>query len=225
MKATTFSNDFLKLILLGTAIANIADNAASSPLASLYYALHSADPGAGGDQTTSEIAYTSYARKQVSRSATDFSVTGNTGTNVLEVAFPEKTGGSNVTPSHWSLGTATSGAGKILFRGPIATVNYGPFTGATSDTLTIPGHALIVDDRCVFYALFGSSLPTGITEGTVYWVKTAGTDVITISTTQGGSTLDVTAVGDGVVYKAKAITITDGIVPAFAASTVVIKEY
>ncbi len=40
----------------------IADNAATSPITNLYVSLHTGDPGEAGDQTTSEAAYTSYAR-------------------------------------------------------------------------------------------------------------------------------------------------------------------
>ena len=43
-KGDTFENDLMKLLFQGTTIANIADNAASSPLATLYFALHTADP-------------------------------------------------------------------------------------------------------------------------------------------------------------------------------------
>ena len=43
-KSSTFDNDWLKLIFNATAIANIADNAATSPLTNLYVALHTADP-------------------------------------------------------------------------------------------------------------------------------------------------------------------------------------
>jgi hypothetical protein len=71
-KGTQFSNDFLKLVLNGTAIANIADNAGSSPLTNLYLALHTADPGVGGSQTTSEASYTGYARVAVPRSTSGF---------------------------------------------------------------------------------------------------------------------------------------------------------
>jgi hypothetical protein len=53
-KGNTFENDLLKLIFNATAIANIADNAAASPLTNLFVALHTADPGEAGDQTTSE---------------------------------------------------------------------------------------------------------------------------------------------------------------------------
>jgi hypothetical protein len=66
-KGDTFENDLLKLIFNATAIANIADNAASSPLTSLYVALHTADPGDAGNQGTSEISYTGYARVAVAR--------------------------------------------------------------------------------------------------------------------------------------------------------------
>jgi hypothetical protein len=66
-KGNTFINDFLKLVLNATAIANIADNAASSPATNLYFSAHTASPGAGGDQTTNEVAYTSYARVAVAR--------------------------------------------------------------------------------------------------------------------------------------------------------------
>jgi hypothetical protein len=40
----------------------------SATAGSLYVSLHTADPGAGGDQTTNECAYTSYARVAVARS-------------------------------------------------------------------------------------------------------------------------------------------------------------
>ncbi len=62
-KGNTYENDILKLTFNATAIANIADNAAASPLTNLQMSLHTADPGEAGDQTTNEIAYTSYASR------------------------------------------------------------------------------------------------------------------------------------------------------------------
>jgi hypothetical protein len=52
-KGATFDNDLLKLIFNATGIANIADNAASSPLTNLYVSLHTADPTSSGNQTSS----------------------------------------------------------------------------------------------------------------------------------------------------------------------------
>src|SRR6516162_2090 len=93
-KATTFDNDLLKLIFNGTPIPNLADNAATSPLTNLYASLHTADPGVGGTQTTSEAAYTSYARVAISRTSSGFTVSTNTCTLTASVTFPTPTGGS-----------------------------------------------------------------------------------------------------------------------------------
>lgn len=117
-KGNTFENDILKLVFNATAIANIADNAASSPLTDLFVALHTADPGEAGDQTTSEIAYTSYARVSVARTSGGWTVTGNSVSPVANISFPAGTGGSG-TATHASVGTLTSGAGKILYKGTV----------------------------------------------------------------------------------------------------------
>lgn len=114
----TFENDILKLVFNATAIANIADNAATSPLTNLQISLHTADPGEAGDQTTSEIAYTSYARVAVARTTGGFTVTGNTVNPVANISFPAGTGGSG-TATHGGVGTAASGAGKLLYKGAI----------------------------------------------------------------------------------------------------------
>jgi hypothetical protein len=135
-KSSTFDNDLLKLILNGTAIANIADNAASSPLTNLYVSLHTADPGAGGNQNTSEAAYTSYARQAVSRTSSGFTVSGATATLTSAVIFPAATGGSE-TETWAAVGTASTGPGKILYRGPITpslTVSTGVSPQLTTGT-------------------------------------------------------------------------------------------
>jgi hypothetical protein len=128
-KGNTFENDLLKLIFNATAIANIADNAASSPLTNLQVGLHTADPGEAGDQTTSEATYTSYARVAVARTSGGWTVTTNTVVPVANIDFPEATGGTN-TITNGSIGTASSGAGKLLYKGAI-TPNISVTTGVT----------------------------------------------------------------------------------------------
>lgn len=118
-KGNTFENDVLKLIFNATAIANIADNAASSPLTNLYVALHTANPGEAGDQTTSECAYTSYARVAVARSDSGWTVTNNSVSPVADVTFPAATGGSE-TATYASVGVAASGTSKILYYGALS---------------------------------------------------------------------------------------------------------
>lgn len=128
-KGNTFENDFLKLVFNATAIANIADNAASSPLTNLYVSLHTADPGETGDQTTSETAYTSYARVAVARSGSGWTVTANSVSPVANIDFPACTGGT-ATITHFGVGTASSSTGKLLYKGTV-TPNISVSTGVT----------------------------------------------------------------------------------------------
>src|SRR3954466_1137834 len=107
-RGSTFLNDLLKLIFQATAIANIADNAASSPLTNLYVSLHTASPGAGGSQTTNECAYGDYARQAVARTSGGFTVSGATVHPVADVVFPTAISGSE-TATYVGIGTAISG--------------------------------------------------------------------------------------------------------------------
>lgn len=226
-KGNTFENDLLLLLFNNTNIANLGDATGvrgSAAAGSLYVGLHTADPGEAGDQTTGEIAYTGYARVAVARSGAGWTVSANQVSNAALVTFGQMTGGAGGTVTHLSVGIASSGAGKVLYKGPLGTSIQGPFTAAVTDTITIPGHTLVVDDRVAFYAAFGSSLPTGITEGTLYWVKTSATDTITISATQGGATLDITGVGDGVCIKATTLAVSVNIQPELAIGQLVISE-
>lgn len=126
-KGNTFENDFLKLIFNAVAIANIADNAATGPLTNLFVSLHTADPGEAGDQTTSEIVYTGYARVAVARTTGGLTVTGNSVSPAAAITFPEATGGTG-TATHFGIGTAATLGGKLLYKGPI-TPNIAISTG------------------------------------------------------------------------------------------------
>lgn len=117
-KSDTFENDLLKLIFNAVTIPNLAINATSGPLASLYVALHTADPGESGDQTTSEAAYSGYQRVAVARDTGGWTVTGNSVSPVANIDFPESAG-AGATITHWSIGVATSGASKILYSGTV----------------------------------------------------------------------------------------------------------
>lgn len=118
-KSDAFENDILKLVFQGVGIAGIADNAATSPLTNLYVSLHTADPGEGGNQTTNETTYTGYARVAVPRSASGWTVTGNTVSPVNNIEFGECTGSPGGAITHFAIGTAATGTGKILYKGTV----------------------------------------------------------------------------------------------------------
>jgi hypothetical protein len=98
--------------------ANVADNAASSPIANWQLGLHTSSPGEAGDQTTNEIAYTSYARVAVARTSSGFDTTGGVSTLAALTSFPAGTGGSG-TATHMGLGTASSAAGILHIYGTV----------------------------------------------------------------------------------------------------------
>jgi hypothetical protein len=117
-KSNVFENDWMKLIFNGIAIPNLADNAASSPATNLFLSLHTADPGEAGTQTTSEVAYTGYARAAVPRTSLGWSVVENAASLTSNVDFNACTGGTAVV-THFAVGLASTGAGKILYKGTV----------------------------------------------------------------------------------------------------------
>lgn len=112
----------LDLLFLNTDWANVGDAAGlqnSAAAGSFYIALHTADPGEAGDQTTSEIAYTSYARVAVARTGGGWTRSVSTISNTALVQFPQCTGGSG-TATYFSIGTLSSGAGVIVLSGALS---------------------------------------------------------------------------------------------------------
>lgn len=109
-KSNTFENQVVALAFNATALpwAN----------ANLFVALHTADPGEAGDQTTSEADYTGYARIAVSRDVAGWTVSGNQASNAAEITFGECTAGAN-TITHVSVGLVASGASQILYKGAL----------------------------------------------------------------------------------------------------------
>ena len=139
-KTDVFELDITKLIFNGTAIANIADNAATSPLTNLYVSLHTADPtdAAASGQSTNETSYAGYARVAVARTTGGWTcATAGGVTTVVPVAnitFGQCTSGT-ATITHVGIGTASSGAGKLLFSGSL-TPSISVSTGVTPQITT-----------------------------------------------------------------------------------------
>ena len=109
----------LTLMFNNTDFALIGDAAGlqnSATAGSLFVSLHTADPGEAGTQTTSESAYTNYARVAVARSGAGWTVSGNTVSNAASVTFPA-CGVTGSTITHFGIGSDTSGTGTLLFSG------------------------------------------------------------------------------------------------------------
>lgn len=106
------------LIFNATTWANYAINATSSPETNIVCALHTADPGDAGSQSTSEAAYTSYARVNVARTSGGWTVTNDSVSPVASIDFPAS-GASGTTITHFSTGKSGGGASAILYSGTV----------------------------------------------------------------------------------------------------------
>ena len=119
-KGTTFSGDLLGLILNAAGIANLAENASSSPLTSLYLALHNASP-VGGTAATNEISLAGYSRASFARNGTVWSVSTNVATSLSNIAFGTVTSGTD-TATFISITTngTVGNASKLLWYGALS---------------------------------------------------------------------------------------------------------
>ena len=118
-KSTSASNSILALIFNATAWADIAENDSSSPATNLYLSLHTADPGVGGSQTTNETAYTNYARIAIARTTGGWDAPSGGATANAALAQFAQCGASGATLTHVAIGTASSGAGLVLYAGAL----------------------------------------------------------------------------------------------------------
>jgi len=118
-KSTSASNSILALIFNATTWNNIAENDSTSPNTDLYLSLHTADPGVGGSQETNETSYTNYARIAVARTTGGWDAPSGGATANAALAQFAQCGASGATLTHVAIGTASSGAGLVLYAGAL----------------------------------------------------------------------------------------------------------
>lgn len=122
-KGDTTENSLLLLLFNNTNFANVGDATGlrgSTTAGSFHVALHTADPGESGTATTSEAAYTGYARVAIARSGAGWTVTGNSVSPAANVDFGECTASCTGSITHWSVTVASSGSSVIIYKGAIS---------------------------------------------------------------------------------------------------------
>lgn len=141
-KSNALENALLLLLFNNDDFANVGDASGIQGSASdgnLYVSLHTGDPGEAGNQTTSEATYTDYARVAVARTTGGWTISTNSVVNAADIDFPQASGGSN-TITHFGVGTASSGAGILLYKGALTAslaVSAGITPSFTAGNLTI----------------------------------------------------------------------------------------
>ncbi len=153
------------------------------------------DPGTGTNANAGEAAGGSpaYARQAVTWGAAASGQKTNTGALTFDV--PAGTFGY-FTYFNASTGNTGNYRGYAPFGGAVKGFAEVNAAGVTADTIYSSAHGLVNGDRVMVFNVFAESLPTGLTEGTIYFVVGATTDSFQVSTTSGGSAVDITAVGE-----------------------------
>jgi hypothetical protein len=142
-KTDSLENAFLALLFQNANFANVGDATGlrgSTTAGQLFLSLHTADPGEAGAQNTSEVSYTGYARVGINRAsgAGGFTVTTNSVSPTTQpTSFGACTAGS-ATATHFGIGTATSGAGVLLYRGALS-ASISISSGVTPQISTLTG--------------------------------------------------------------------------------------
>lgn len=159
-----------------------------------------ADPGTGTNSAGTEATGGSpaYARVAVTWAA----ASAGTKSNSNSMTFDVPAG----TYAYFGLFNASTGntnnyKGYIPFGGASALKGFASVdTTLTNDQFLSVAHGMADGDRVQLFNVFSETIPTGITEGTLYYVVNSATNTFKVSTTQGGAAVDVTAVAGGEIY-------------------------
>jgi|SRR5688500_324480 len=154
------------------------------------------DPGTGATANAGEATGGSpaYARQAVTRGTAASGA--QTNTNAIAIDVPAGTYGFL---TYWTAGTGNSGTqyrGYAPMGGANAIKGFASADVIANDKLWSAGHGMANGDRVMVFNVFAESLPTGLTEGVIYFVVGAATDSFQVSTTLGGSAVDITATGE-----------------------------
>lgn len=153
------------------------------------------DPGTGTNAAAGEATGGSpaYARQAVVWGAAATRQKTNTGSLTFDVPA-----GTFAYFTYWTAGTGNTGnyRGYAPFGGAVKGFAEVNAAGVTGDIIYSSAHGLVNGDRVMAFNVFAESLPAGLTEGTIYYVVGATTDSFQVSTTSGGSAVDITGIGE-----------------------------
>jgi hypothetical protein len=157
-----------------------------------FASLHSGDPSTtGANELTGGSP--AYARKSITYAA------ASTGTKANSAACLFDVPASTVTHvGLWSASTAGTFYGYFPAGG---FTPMGANLDATSDAFTSYAHGLANTNQVLVYDTMATGIPTGFTEGTVYFVVNSATDTFQLSATSGGSAITVTTSAEVVVQR------------------------
>ncbi len=172
------------------------------PSADLWFQLHTGYPGENGASNVY-----SASRAQGSFGASSGGTVTNDGVIDIDVSTTD-------TVYAWSAWDAST-SGNCIWWGwfgtvsGLAVVRSGDLTN--NDVQTV-AHGLAAADRVAFEVVEGLTLPAGLSASTLYYVIATGltTDAFRVSTSSGGSAVDITGAGSAIWRKVVPVPFTGG---------------
>lgn len=156
-----------------------------------FGSLHTAYSSTGTNEVTGGSP--AYARKSATWAAASSGSKATSATMVFDV--PASTTVRWV--GFWDASTAGNFLGMVPNGGGVPEDFAVNSAGVTSNTFDAPSQGFSNGNSVVVWAVPGASLPTGVSEGTVYWIVGSTADTFQLSLTSGGAAIDITAVGSG----------------------------
>lgn len=164
-----------------------------SPTSIIAYAsLHTAYSSSGSNELAGGSP--AYARQAVTWSA---SSAGSKASASVAGAFNVPASSTVQFVGLWS---ASSG-GTFAVMGPAGSGTLYAFTATSASPalFTAPGSSYGNGTAVVLFPGIGGTIPAGFTAGTVYWVVSASGSTFELAATSGGSAINSTGAGSGIV--------------------------
>lgn len=190
-------------------LTNAAKNYALDALLPADVSLHTAYSASGANEVTGGSP--AYARKAITFSAASSGSKASSSTPTLDV--PAATEVQFV--GLWGLGSPSQFLGMFAVGGSEKEI-IAILLGSPEGVITIPSHGYSNGDKVVFY---GGTPPTGLTEGTIYYVINATTDTFSVAATAGGAGIPLTGYPNGEVKVSKIVPETFGSQGTFQVSS------
>lgn len=207
---------FMTNTLKNLMLAAVATASATNPD---FGSLHTAYSTTGANEVTGGSP--AYARVALTWAAPA------SGATALAATLPSWNVPTGTTVGWWGGWDAVT-AGNFLFMQPLGgqslkMASVETATDLTNNDIFSDAHGYVADNRVVFWSGSGVALPTGLTTGTIYWVIATGlaTDSFRVSTTQGGSAVDITTDAPTAFFVQRCIpqtTVTQDIISLASAS-------
>lgn len=154
-----------------------------------FVSVHDAIPD---DNGSDELSGGSYARVAVSWNAASSGIADND----AELTHEIPAGATAIAYGFWSLVSGGTYSGHGLVGSSLSGFGAVDSGGVTANTVQSAGHGLSNGDRVAVYNVLAESLPAGLSEQTLYWVVGVTTDTFQLSTSEGGSAVDITGQGE-----------------------------